>query len=60
LNNFDLQRILTDYGFFYYPLRKIFPLQGFVSVSYNFIKKKIYYTANKFLQIKPLKEDKLF
>lgn len=43
INNFDLRRILTDYGFPYHPLRKTFPLQGFFQVYYNFIKKKVYY-----------------
>ena len=55
LNNFDLRRILTDYGFPYHPLRKTFPLQGFFQVQYNFIKKKIYYINNNFSQIKPVK-----
>jgi NADH:ubiquinone oxidoreductase subunit C len=32
----DLRRILTDYGFQGYPLRKDFPLLGFVEVRYNF------------------------
>ena len=54
-NNFDLRRILTDYGFPYHPLRKTFPLQGFNQIHYSFIKKKIYYIPNKFSQTKPLK-----
>lgn len=34
-NNYDLRRILTDYGFKGFPLRKDFPLIGFVEVSFN-------------------------
>jgi NADH dehydrogenase (ubiquinone) Fe-S protein 3 len=33
--NKDLRRILTDYGFEGYPLRKDFPLSGFVEVRYD-------------------------
>jgi len=35
LNHSDLRRILTDYGFESYPLRKDFPLNGFISVRYD-------------------------
>jgi NADH-quinone oxidoreductase subunit C len=31
----DLRRILTDYGFDGHPLRKDFPLTGFVEVRYD-------------------------
>jgi len=31
----DLRRILTDYGFVGYPLRKDFPLSGHVQVKYD-------------------------
>jgi len=34
-NHFDLRRILTDYGFLGYPLRKDFPLLGFVEIKYS-------------------------
>jgi NADH:ubiquinone oxidoreductase subunit C len=40
LNN-DLRRILTDYGFKGYPLRKDFPLTGFIEIYYDDSKKKI-------------------
>lgn len=33
--NNDLRRILTDYGFEGFPLRKDFPLTGFVEVRYD-------------------------
>ena len=31
----DLRRILTDYGFVGHPLRKEFPLAGFVELRYD-------------------------
>jgi len=31
----DLRRILTDYGFQGHPLRKDFPLTGYVEIFYN-------------------------
>ncbi len=37
----DLRRILTDYGFKGYPLRKDFPLTGHTEVRYSEIKKKV-------------------
>lgn len=37
----NLTRLLTDYGFEGYPLRKDFPLSGFTEVSYDFIKKQV-------------------
>ncbi|MCB8838510.1 NADH-quinone oxidoreductase subunit C [Aurantimonas sp. VKM B-3413] len=39
----DLRRILTDYGFEGYPLRKDFPLTGFVEVHYDEEKKQVVY-----------------
>lgn len=35
INHKDLRRILTDYGFLSYPLRKDFPLTGFLEVRYD-------------------------
>ncbi len=37
----DLRRILTDYGFNGYPLRKDFPLTGHTEVRYSEDKKKV-------------------
>ncbi|MCA1489877.1 NADH-quinone oxidoreductase subunit C [Sinorhizobium alkalisoli] len=39
----DLRRILTDYGFEGYPLRKDFPLTGFVQVRYDDEVKRVVY-----------------
>lgn len=39
----DLRRILTDYGFQGYPLRKDFPLTGFVEVRYSEEQKRVVY-----------------
>lgn len=40
-NHSNLRRILTDYGFEGYPLRKDFPLSGYIEISYNEIQKTI-------------------
>jgi NADH:ubiquinone oxidoreductase subunit C len=37
----DLRRILTDYGFEGYPMRKDFPLSGYVELRYDQSKKRI-------------------
>ncbi len=39
----DLRRILTDYGFEGHPLRKDFPLSGFVDVRYDEERKRVVY-----------------
>lgn len=40
-NNFDLRRILTDYGFEGHPFRKDFPLSGYVELRYDENQKRI-------------------
>lgn len=46
----DLRRILTDYGFQGYPLRKDFPLTGYVEVRYDDQKKRVVYEPVKLTQ----------
>ena len=46
----DLRRILTDYGFKEYPLRKDFPLTGHNEVRYNEEEKKVIYEPVKLEQ----------
>ena len=46
----DLRRLLTDYGFEGFPLRKDFPLTGFVEVRYNEELKRVVYEPVKLTQ----------
>ena len=46
----DLRRILTDYGFEGHPLRKDFPLTGYVEVRYDDALKRIVYEPVKLTQ----------
>jgi len=46
----DLRRILTDYGFEGYPLRKDFPLSGHGEVRYSEDEKKVIYEPVKLEQ----------
>ena len=49
-NHPDLRRILTDYGFEGYPLRKDFPLTGYVEVRYDDAAKRVVYEPVKLVQ----------
>lgn len=46
----DLRRILTDYGFQGFPLRKDFPLTGFVETRYDDEKKRVVYEPVRLTQ----------
>jgi NADH-quinone oxidoreductase subunit C len=46
----DLRRILTDYGFDGHPLRKDFPMTGFVEVRYDDEEKRVRYDPVRLTQ----------
>ena len=48
--NPDLRRILTDYGFEGHPLRKDFPLTGYVEVRYDAEQQRVVYEPVKLAQ----------
>lgn len=46
----DLRRLLTDYGFSGYPLRKDFPLTGYVEMRYDEEQKRVVYQPVELVQ----------
>jgi NADH-quinone oxidoreductase subunit C len=46
----DMRRLLTDYGFEGHPLRKDFPLTGFVEVRYDDEQKRVVYEPVRLTQ----------
>ena len=46
----DLRRILTDYGFRGYPLRKDFPTTGYSEVRYDDVEKRVVYEPVSLVQ----------
>ncbi|MSP81553.1 MAG: NADH-quinone oxidoreductase subunit C [Alphaproteobacteria bacterium] len=49
-DNPDLRRLLTDYGFEGHPLRKDFPLTGYVELRYDDEQKRVVYEPVKLTQ----------
>ena len=49
-NHPDLRRIMTDYGFQGHPLRKDFPLTGYVEPRYDNAQKRVVYEPVKLVQ----------
>jgi len=50
INNIDLRRLLTDYGFEGFPLRKDFPLTGYFEVRYDDERQQILYESVQLAQ----------
>lgn len=48
--NKDLRHLLLDYGFRGYPLRKDFPISGFIEIVYSDINKKLSYRKLELVQ----------
>jgi NADH-quinone oxidoreductase subunit C len=51
LNHSNITRLLTDYGFQGYPLKKDFPLVGFTESRYNIIQNRVVYENVEFAQV---------
>ena len=49
-NHPDLRRLLTDYGFVGFPLRKDFPMTGYTEVRYDEEQKRVVYEPVKLTQ----------
>ena len=50
INNWDLRKILTDYTFFGFPLRKDFPLSGYLELIFSEIKRITFETLIELMQ----------
>jgi NADH-quinone oxidoreductase subunit C len=48
----DLRRLLTDYGFQGYPLRKDFPMTGYLEVRYDDEQKRVVYEPVKIAEFR--------
>jgi NADH-quinone oxidoreductase subunit C len=48
----DLRRLLTDYGFQGHPLRKDFPMTGYVEVRYDDAQKRVVYEPVKITEFR--------
>ncbi|HEX4181612.1 MAG TPA: NADH-quinone oxidoreductase subunit C [Caulobacteraceae bacterium] len=48
----DLRRLLTDYGFEGYPLRKDFPMTGYVELRYDDEQKRVVYEPVKITEFR--------
>ena len=48
----DLRRILTDYGFHGHPMRKDFPMTGYVEVRYDDEQKRVVYEPVKAVEFR--------
>lgn len=51
LNHSNITRLLTDYGFQGYPLKKDFPLVGFSESRYNITQSRVVYENVAFAQV---------
>ena len=49
-NHYDFRRILTDYGFKWFPMRKDFPITGYIELCYDEIIQDISYRPVKLMQ----------